>query len=61
MEKNYLKSVQVSKRQQGFLRNKSNPFYLKIQNGIWFEKPYAINGSTYYFITDEEAIKKSMK
>jgi hypothetical protein len=29
-----------------------------INNGIWFVQSYSINGATYYFTTDEVAVKK---
>ncbi|WP_169824006.1 hypothetical protein [Bacillus marinisedimentorum] len=32
-----------------------------INNGIWFDEPYSINGATYYFVTDEEAVKNKLE
>ncbi|MEH7307601.1 hypothetical protein [Neobacillus drentensis] len=31
-----------------------------INNGIWFDEPYSINGATYYFLTDPAAVKKKL-
>jgi hypothetical protein len=28
-----------------------------INNGIWFDESYSINGATYYFTTDLEAVR----
>ena len=32
-----------------------------INNGIWFDEPYSKDGTTYFFTTDEEAVKNKME
>ncbi|MDR7236523.1 hypothetical protein [Neobacillus drentensis] len=32
-----------------------------INKGIWFNEPYSINGATYFFLTDSEAVKKKLE
>lgn len=32
-----------------------------INKGIWFNESYSQNGATYFFTTDEEAVKKKME
>lgn len=32
--------------------------WVAINNGIWYNQPFSLNGFTYYFTTDEEAVKK---
>ncbi|MEH7502907.1 hypothetical protein V7152_12995 [Neobacillus drentensis] len=32
-----------------------------INNGIWFDESYSVNGATYYFLTDPEAVKKKLE
>ncbi|MEQ6389238.1 hypothetical protein RZN22_07890 [Bacillaceae bacterium S4-13-58] len=31
-----------------------------VNNGIWYNEPFSINGNTYYFTTDEAAVKKKL-
>ena len=31
-----------------------------INKGIWFIDPYSINGATYFFLTDSEAVKMKL-
>ena len=31
-----------------------------INNGIWFNEEYSMKGTTYYFTTDEEAVKNKL-
>jgi hypothetical protein len=31
-----------------------------LNNGIWYNESFSINGATYYFTTDEEAVKQKM-
>ncbi|WP_282156349.1 hypothetical protein [Cytobacillus gottheilii] len=31
-----------------------------IHNGIWHNEPYSFNGATYFFLTDEEAVRNKL-
>jgi hypothetical protein len=32
-----------------------------INKGIWFNEPFSINGATYFFLTDPDAVKKKLE
>ncbi|WP_043933806.1 hypothetical protein [Bacillus sp. EB01] len=55
------KSIQEAAR---FFKRETNAKrfnWSAINNGIWHDLPYSINGATYYFTTDEEAVERKME